>query len=527
MGLKIDTVVHACRLISRKVRDSYKNLDVHFIVHHEGQRTEALGVAAQELIHHPAASTAMHILQRQRHSEDSVLLGTAVARQNMFFGLATRDQLLALCTMNLDQFDSLKEARRHAYHLVWHAIDALTFHSNPKNRTGAATEIIIRRRTALEMALANLQADTFSAAISALNGDGEAIKRMAYIRSASTLAARSLQNPELYPFAISAEATQFAFKNLKTRQLPKKKLIPSAHKLAEEIAKTFDESAVEHWLAFSEPAQEMAWRGYTGEEILSAAINTSPNTYVRATSYLVSETTGTVPSPIMDIRNSYSPFADKDFNEKLHERAARETFEDVIAQGLKQNSSIPFLKMASKQNEALTEGRASGWCAAALHAAAHAYEQAVRSGVAPEDVVRREFESERKKVSWQNLDELSVKIVAEKRNGHMVTLRQLAELSANIEGIKEVQKSIEMSLKDPLYQQKLAAINEMTPDPRQAPARPDNPDLAPTTHKIQGPAASYAAQIPGLGGSSQQRTMPPQTTTEAQPDESGDSARRE
>lgn len=496
MGLKIDTVAHACRLITREIQDAYKNLTVHYIIHHEGQRNEALGVAAQQLIHHPAAETAMHILQRPRSTEDSVLLGTAVARQPLFFGLAMRDRLLALCTLNLDQFDSLKEARRFAYHLAWHAIDALEYHSNPANRTGASTEVLIRRRGALEMAYANLKADAFSALISALHSDREAINRMALVRSAHAIVPRSLQSPEYYPFAIAADATKFAFEHINAKQLPKKKLVPTALKLAGEVAKTFDENAMEYWLSFSEPAQDMAWRGYTRDEILGAAINTSPSTHIRSTGYLVSEITGVKPCAIARIKDSYSPFADESFNLMLHERIVSETFEDVIAQGLRQKSMMPFLRIASQQNEALSEGRVIGWCAAALQAAAMAYESALSSGNEPEMIARREFEDERGKTAWENIKKLSDRVVDQKRGGTMVTMGKLAELCQSMEGVNAVQKSIEKTMRDPVYQQKLEAARELTPNaPRSAAPQPS---AAPR----QAAAPAAGPRGPGLGSSS-------------------------
>ena len=124
MGLQIDAVTHACNLIAREIRDYRKSLSIHFIVHHDGQRAEALGLATQDILSHPAAETAMHFLQRPGKSEQSALLGTAVAQQKIFFGLTTRDMVLALCTINVDHFNTLHEARRQTYHLACPALTA-------------------------------------------------------------------------------------------------------------------------------------------------------------------------------------------------------------------------------------------------------------------------------------------------------------------------------------------------------------------------------------------------------------------
>src|SRR5690606_35111349 len=103
------------------------------------------------------------------------------------------------------------------------------------------------------------------------------------------------------------EATEFALAKTDPRNLPRKKLVPTALKMAHEIGLAFDEIALKSWLAFAEPAQDMAWRGYSEAEIISAAVNTSPNTYVRTIGYLIAELAGITPTPPAEIRETYSP----------------------------------------------------------------------------------------------------------------------------------------------------------------------------------------------------------------------------
>jgi len=497
MALQIDTVAHTCQLISREIREYHKGLTIHYIVHREGQRTEALGLAAQEILHHPASETAMHVLQKQKRSEESVMLGTAVASQNLFFGLATRDSILALCTINIDQFNTLKETQRHAYHLAWHAIDALEYHRDPQNRRGGSKEVIVRRRNALEMASANLRADVFSVAISALHRDKEAVRRTALTRGINALHTKSLYSPEFYPYVIALEAAEFALGQINASQIPKKKLIPVALKVAREVGMTFDEITLKNWLAFAEPAQDMAWRGYSEAEILSAAINTSPNTYVRAIGYLISELTSIVPAPIAEIRETYSPFADNVFNEKLHNKMVDQIYQDIIAQGLKQDSATPFVQMANQQNNALTEGRIMGWCASALQAAGSAFDSAKRNGQKPEQFATREFDAGRNNTNWNDLDELGKRVIKSHRDGDPVTMSDIKELSGDIATLVALRQSVEKTLADPHYRHQIAAVNELHAVPKMAPEMTTPAPVLTAT-----PAAPvHAISIPGLGGS--------------------------
>ena len=516
MALEIDTVTHACNLIAREIRDYQKNLFIHYIAHHEGQRTEALGLAAQEILSHPAAETAMHFLQKPRRSEDSALLGTAVARQNLFFGLATRDSVLALCTINLDHFNSLNEARRQAYHLAWHALDAAEYHNNPDNRRGGAKELIIRKRNALELAKANLEADVFSVAMSSFNRDKESTRRLGLNRGTAALHTRSLYSPEYYPYVIAMEAAEFAIGQINAENISKKRKIPMALKIAYEVGYTFDEINLKHWLAFAEPAQDMAWRGFKEEEIVSAAINTSQNTYIRAIGYLVSELAAIEPASILHIRENYSPFADNEFNENLHDKIVDQIFQDVIAQGLKQNSSVPFVTMANQQNNALTEGKTIGWCASALQAAGAAYDSAKRDGAEPEELARAEFQSKRVKTRWEDLKELGKRIIRQQRQGHNITMSDVKELSHDMKHMKNLEQSLEKTMEDPHYQQKLAAANELSAIPRQ-PAPAASLRAAPAA----APIAAQNLSMPGLGGGAAQHRAAP--VTQEQQDHSGES----
>lgn len=496
-NLQIDNVRRACIGITKEIKNVYKNLLVHYIVHHEGKRNEAISSSMKQIQSHPAAETAKHILRKQVKTQDSTVLGTAVARQHIFFGLATQDSVITICTLNLDQFETVKDAKLHAYHQAWHAIDAFKFHANPHNRTGASKEVIVRRRNILDVGLANLKADTFAAITNALGGNGESIKKIAYWRGMDTLSKRSLHSPERYPFPMGMDACKFAYGQIKNKSVPQKRIIPIAFRLADEVGQTFDADTLKSWIAFSEPAQEMAWRGVEPEKILSAAIYTSVNTQVRSTGHLVADVTGVDPARAFDTQE-YSPFADEAYNEALHRKAVLRVFEDVIAQGVNENSDVPFLEEARIQNDALTEGHVVGWCASALQKAGEAYREAIASGVSPEEAARRGFNNELHVVPWNALENLGKKVVKTQRKGEIVTMDSLHKLAAEDESFKGIRDSIEQTISDPRYQESLKDANKLAPTT----PRPQGPKLtqAPTIKgaEMKGPEPVAAAPAPAM-----------------------------
>lgn len=524
MTSQLDTVSEACRAVSRQIRETYRNLHIHFIVHHGGQRREALAMSAQEILSHPAAETALHMLQKVRKSEDSSILGTTVATRHMFFGLVSQDAILSLCTINLEQFQTLKDAQRYAWHLAWHAIDAYMFHNQPENRFDKP-EVILRRRNAIEMAGANLRADTFSAIISALQGDLSAIRGIGTGRALSALQTRSLHNPEFYPFVLAKESCDFAVQEFLRTAPSKRKHVMLALRTASDIGRMIDNESLRHWLAFSEPAQDMAWRSFSPEDILGAAVNTSDNTSVRAIGHLVAELTGVQPTSVLNAKSIYSPFTDDAFNERLHEKAVQSVFEDVIAQGIRQRSADPFIRTANSQNESLTEGQILGWCAAALQTAGKVYQRALESGNHDYEIsLRREFEGERKLTSWKELRSIGKDVIHEYRQGNIVTLGRLEQICGSDKALSSIRRAIIATTKDPQYQRKLNAAREIMPE---AMPRPAGPEAAPrTSPNIPAPTRAAAPSI-GMGrsGSIPASTVVQATKTASQntQDQTGDS----
>ncbi len=513
MTLEIETLTHACNAISQQVKDDFRELTLHYIVHHEGQRAEALALAGQEVMHHPAADTAMGLLKKNRPGHDSSsMIGIAVARETFFLGMASRHSILGLFSMNANLYDSIRNARRHAWHMAWHAIDALHFHHHRADNKSAGGELIVRKRNGLEMAASNLKADVFAATISALQGDYDAIKHLAVGRGMEALTPVPEHNPEQYPFVIAMESANLVMEQLRKKTVSKKKTLELALKVADDIGKTFDYNELEHWFEFCEPAQDMAWRHYDPPHIISAAINTSENTHVRALGYLVSETTGVTPASAMNARGNYSPFADDMLNKRLHEKAIEETFEHAIALGIKNSSIDPFMEAANAQNLKLTEGQVMGWCASALQAAGFAFDKALKTGEGKgaEQAARKEFAQEKGKTTWETLRQLGSDIINYYRHGVPLTLNNMLELCKGKQPAAQVSQAIKMTLKDPAWQKQLESAASLSEKP--LPKMPA-PEAARRMAARPGVAPAAPGMGPGRGGAQTQvktrSTVPP------------------
>lgn len=532
MGLRIDSIESASAMIARQVQESYNDLGMHFIVHGKGQLNERIALSEHEVIRHPAGDTARSILKKIPKTDYSSFLGMAVAQQKGFLGMTAKDHVLALFNINVDNYDDMREAKVHLYHLAWHAIDLMDIRQRPEYKRKFKSGPMIPKRSPMNLAKANLQADVFAAVMSGLHGDGDALDMLAQLRGSNALIQLVEQRAEDFPYIIALEAAQFAYSELERNKIARSKYIETARHISLEVGYTFDEASIKEWWAFSEPAQDMAWRGYTPQEILGAAVFTSENPYVRATAYLVSEVTKTDPMMSHEIAGTYNPFANQEKNKLLHREIMQATFEEAITMGAEEDSARALLNAANAQNEKLTEGRILGWCASALQAAAKAFEAALDTGGSPMQAARIEFDGAKAKIDWDSIKEIGDAIVAQRRQGYTVTLGNIAEICNDNPAFAPVLGSIKLTLNDPGYIQKLQATNDFGikpagPAPKApAPSAPgpklEGPMLAPSAPAPSGPGMGGGAKAPGLGANKsgiirqrmlQQKQLQDQTTS--------------
>ncbi len=494
--MDINSVTRMCHAISRQIAEVNKPLKIHWIVHHAGQRAETAALEEHDISRHPAGTHALNILRRKRDDDNTSFLGLAVASESKFFGLINRSHLLALLSVNIDQFKDARAIKRNLYQQVWHALDLSEIRERKEYKDKFRNGPMVPKRSPMNRAKANLRADVFSAIMVALEGNKKAIREAAEERCMMALTPHHGYRAEDFPFIIAMEAAIFSFRETKKGNGNRARTIKTALEIAEEISKTFDETSIRQWWAFSQPAQDMAWRGHTPKEILGAAINTSEDPYVRATGLLIYEIMNIEPRSSSELVGVYNAYADPELNERLHRETADEIFEGIIAQGIFENSGAPFITGANEQNKNLTEGKIMGWCASALQAAASAFESALASGESPTKAARREYHENQKQTEWDTVKKLGDKIIEQRRNGYAVTFTELLELCNQEEDFHIIRSSVENTVQDPEFQKKLEAAAEFTPEVKPGMDPVATPKAAPKA----APSGPVYAAAPGLGG---------------------------
>jgi hypothetical protein len=508
MGISLDILQDICNLATKQVQDLYPDVDLMFIPHESGQFHQVVATSEHEISQHPAAEIAQAILEKNNNRDMSSFLGMAVHRQVKWMGLASQESILALFNVNTDSFETPKEARRTIYNLVWHSIDLLEIRRMPEYAQKFRTGPMVPKRSPMNFARLNLQADAFSAVMCALLGEDDAIDVLARMRAMDAIVPVHQRRAEDYPFVIAVEATKYAYESMQELKPQRIKFMPYARQIAIEIGRTFDDSSIRNWWGFSEPAQDMAWRNFSPENILGCATSTSEDPFVRATGHLVSDITEIIPMPGIKLGGAYNAFLNSQQNSMLHREVAEKTFADAIAKGMKEESGRPLVIAANEQNEHLAEGNIIGWCANALQAAARAFDSAMTSGISPLQAARMEFEGTKDSPSWDTLKKIGEDIVDQKRTGFAVTMGSIAEICNQQPAFAPMLNSIRFTMQDPAYIQKLEQANDLgmrTPGPSAAPAvAPSSPTpkaMVPATPTYSAPVFASGPSM-GMGGGS-------------------------
>lgn len=456
----MDSARMALKDISREVHSAFRELDIHFIIYHEGQSPEAMGLAAQEILGHPATEQALEIMKKAQSHIQEGLIGIATAQKNNVLGTQTGARHLALCALNIDRFQSAAGLRHAAWHHVWHALDksgstsAPTYFSadnkskavNSDSADTSAKEDALKN--ALALARANLNADIFATLTEIQNGISSAIGSIARLRARAALECHTREKPEAYPFILALDSIQTNTPHVSNLSANRRNKLQNLLRLSHNISESYDDNDIKGWISFVNAAQNMAWRGQQLENIINAAINMAQSTEVRLIGHQVAEILG-YESEILttdNIRyNSFMPFS---MAEKQHIERALFIKERVFEHAARSRDSRAFYNVANQQNMLLADGEILGWCADALQKGGAAYDLALKSDVknrAPLEKAAEAFDDAFAALHFKTLQTINKRVIRERREGATIALVKLLEICEDIPDSKTICRAIKQT----------------------------------------------------------------------------------
>ena len=481
-----------CAAIVAEASRNFPGTELHFILHHMGQREEQTAKTLSKVSGHPAYAEARGLLKFRKLSGDqSSFLGLALGYEKRFLGLRSAPKGLAFISINLSEHENEETKLLTLYQLTGQFLDLMESLKNVKKPPERGV-IMQPKRNNLSVARSNLKTDVFGALHIAREKNSSIIDDLARKRGMASITARADQHPEEYPFPIAMDVVNYAVEHLTNSR--QGSMVMDSFQTAQSIVQSFEKENLETWIQFTKSAQSMAWSGYTPQQILGAAVHTSPNPFIKATGHLVAEVTDITPLPEESLPSGYNPYIADEINQINHQRMIEDTLDMVLIHAVESDSHLPLVRVANNQNENLVKGRFSGWCAHALQAAAKAYIGASQRGVPADLAAKVEFQTVQQKTQWQDLQRVTDFVIEQHRSGEGVTLSSVAQWCSQSPELRAFTESINLTLSDPTYAAKLKLSNDMPsigPALAAAPSAAPQPSYQPSMGMVAAPQFSF------------------------------------
>lgn len=456
MDVTKKNVEQICAPLRQYCEREMPHLKFIFVLYSSGEEDDTITLMESRLKIHSAGEYAVGLLKEKITRHHNGFLGFALNEKKKFLGLAKEESGIALFAFNLSNYETIDHIKSSILHHIWHALDFYRIRSALTAREKLRTGPISPKRSPLNLARANLQADAFAACFMTSQGKKDSLESIARLRAERALKADKRIQVEHYPIVSAYEAAEYGISKAPKIKQDMERLFRRSCKLSNDISAILDEEIIEQWWSFCKPAQDMAWRGIPADQILSAALYTSDDPFVRATAYLVAELLGVEEQDdAEDIQRIYNAFKSDTYNKQIHNEMADEIFEEVISIGVQENSGRPILNAANLQNQRLTEGQTIGWSAYALQTAAKAFDQAIIHGRSPEQAAKMEYQGNKNITSWENLQRLGHEVIQQKKEGFGTTLDDISKMSEGKKEFETIFKSIQTTIIDPEFGQNL------------------------------------------------------------------------
>lgn len=445
MSLDLATLDHVCNVVRRQVEEEYRHLSALFLIHNSGQRAKVIADKRNMIMAKPYGRKIYDFLSMIDHSKkNKSSFDGILVHKNTFLNFLKKNHFTAIFFINADEFALHDNAKHQLYHYVWHALNVLEdIRLNPqKHQFSGRTELIKPDSNKMLESQNNLMADVFGAILMELEKHDGYIKTLADKRGQDTLSPTPYFIAELFPYPMAYEACQLVYDDLKMTLDKRSGLMGQVMDLAGEVAGTYGKTLLQQWLDFSKPAQEMAWLGYSPEQILDQAIYTSNDTHVRATAYLIAESMNIEPKTESDFI-AFNPFLDSAANQRLHERFSDEIFQKTAQKAIEEKSSEILSNKAIHQNRLLRQGHVSGWCGSALLECSRFMKKNSNCDI---ETLTEEYFKHKADISWDALSKISKTVLLSRRQGIDVTKEYIFSAINKQEGNFD---SIIACLKDP------------------------------------------------------------------------------
>lgn len=424
------------RSIARKVTDEFPSINVMFFAHMPGDALKMVEKRRFDVEHQIAGKAFMPRLEAlaKQRDEDPLFrqdfAGMAIVREKGLLSFLDKYYALACFFIDLGQIEDEYQLQQHAYGQIY---QVLQLADPPAGKLSALKKkhggFYQPSDTHEIQIINNMLSDLFAAIAGRLNGQSNALIRMAKYRALQALSPKSGHYPEFYAFPLIYDLAKLVLKEQEGKIEHQMSLggvtFQTAYELTRNIGEAVDVKSASSWKNFCEATQQLAWAGIEPRKILGTAIYSCEDPFIRSDAYLVSDILGMEPMLVTNF-DYYNPFTDDEVNGRRHQKACMDIFEILASQIGRPSVYKNFFKRAHEQNVAFLNGRILGWCAPALKEAAEILELDYEEHNL--ERVKEVFKKSVQDIPWEVIKSAGIELIDKKRKAQDVIIQKIPEL---------------------------------------------------------------------------------------------------
>ena len=419
MSLNTNDVNIIIEKVQRQLSTFNSAIELICIPHKTGERKNAClglkkGYSGESIS--PLLNKLLATWMRDEDLDDraSTFLGTIETHKRGLVGIIKKKLFLNIIALNISNYKSKSDLEIDLYRLSWNACNAVKNVSD-SSKNEQKDRILIPSPKGIRALGNNLQADIFAALTYSLINKEDKVLELGQKRAQSVIQTENIQTPENYPYIMTLDQTVYMYNQLATKRKLTSNILEQVWASSKVILQTMNQKKLKVWQKFSEYSQDMAWRGFSGEVILSIAIDRNDDIETKKLGLQVAKLTDTEPVSSEESGGYFNPFKTDAENAELHYNLIEEQFESLITRAIFENSSLPFIEKAYEHNMKLKKGQFIGWCANALQDAADVFEKTLKAKQPPTQTTREIFKTSLSKITLTKLNQLSADILKYKR----------------------------------------------------------------------------------------------------------------
>lgn len=414
MSLKVDEINRVIEKVEKQIVSYNSSIELICLIHKTGTRKNECAKLKKGYMEEEVSSSINKLLyswmKDDQTDTSSEFLGTIETHKSTLGGLIKKQLFLNIIAINVDNYSTETELEVDLYRLCWNICNAIKNAANQKKKD-SKDRILIPSPKGLRKLGNNLQADIFGALNYSLQNKEDFIKPLGVKRAQAVVSKKHTFKPEDFPFIMTLDQTQYLYTQLLNKRKLTSNSIEQVWAASKVIIQTMNQQKLAIWEKFATYTQDMAWRGFSPEVILSIAIDHNDDIETKKLGVQVVDLINVKPISADESSGYYNPFKTDSENIEMHNTFIEELFENLLTRAIFENSATPFKEKAREQDLKLQKGQFMGWCAAALYDAADVFEKSIKAKQPPTQTTREIFKAGLNKVTLIKLKTLGEEIL--------------------------------------------------------------------------------------------------------------------